>query len=192
MEADWSVEIGPEFPVIDGIWEGFVDLRSSPRAVGELEEARKYPVLSDALRTLNGAGSPVLTTKCDVWAIPGEEIDPDEFSAIDDTARAGFACYIDVLERDASRFLSFELHQRRAREITAALRKVELGRSRVDVVVRRAYLGELSGFGLTLYSAGCGSSEAHAAVEWQSALGAAVAATISKAQPETRASSSIG
>lgn len=179
MEADWTVEIGSELPVIDGSWEGFVDLRSSPHAVGNLEEARKYASLRDALLTLNGADLPVFTTKCDVWTIPGEEIDPDEFSATAEAACAAFACYIDVLERDTARFPSFEFHEQRAREIAKTLRGVDLRESRVDIVVRRANLDDRFGFGLTIYSAGCGSSEAGAIIAWQAALGAAVAATIS-------------
>lgn len=183
MEADWAVEIGPELPVIDGAWEGFVDLRSSPGAVGNLEEVRLYPALSDALLILNGAGSQVFTTKCDVWMVPGEEIDPDEFSATGETTRVGVVCYIDVLERDGARFQSFELHKQQARGIAAALRGADLRGSRVDIVVRRAHLVEHSGFGLTLYAAGCGAAQADAIAAWQAALGAAVAATISAVQP---------
>lgn len=181
MDADWSVEIGPELPVIDGSWEGFVDLRSWPGAIGNVEEAREYPALRDALLTLNGAGSAVFTTKCDAWTIPGGEIDPDEFGAAGETARVGFASYIDVLEHDVARFQSFEFHEQRAREIAKALRSVDLRGARVDMVVRRAHLSETSGAGLTLYVAGCGKNDADALTAWQTALRAAIAATMSTA-----------
>lgn len=183
MEADWSVEIGPKLPEINGAWEGFVDLRRFPGAVENIEEARLYPALRDALLMLNGEGSPVFTTKCDAWTIRDEDIDPDEFSATSETARVGFACYIDVLELDAGQFQSFEFHEQRAREIAMALRGVDLRGARVDTVVRRAHLSETSGFGLTLYVVGCGKNDADAITAWQAALRATVAATISRAQP---------
>lgn len=183
MEADWSVEIGPELPEIDGAWDGFVDLRSFPGAVEDIDEVRLYPALRDALLRLNGAGSAIFTTKCDVWTIPGDEIDPDEFSASDESACVGLACYIDVLEHDAARLQSLEFQERRARRIAMPLRGVDLRDVRVDVVVRRAHLSESEGFGLTIYIAGCGNSDADAIRAWQAALRAAVAATISAAQP---------
>src|SRR5690242_15140068 len=107
MEADWSVEIGPGLPVIDAAWDGFVDLRSSPEKIHAIVEARQHPALREALLMLNGAGSPVFTTKCDCWRLPVAEIDPDEFGATREIARVGFASYIDVVERDPSRFASF-------------------------------------------------------------------------------------
>jgi len=180
METDWSVEIGPGLPVIDAAWDGFVDLRSSPEKVGEIVEARQHPALREALLLLNGAGSPLFTTKCDCWALAGAEIDPDEFAASRETARVGFASYIDVVERDPSRFGSFEFHERWVREITSALRALDFPQGRVDVVVRAAAKQE-SGFGLTLYAAGCGADHGAALLVWERILAAAVAATIAAA-----------
>jgi len=181
MEADWSVEIGPDLPVIDAAWDGFVDLRSSPEKTDEIEEARQHPALREALLELNSARSPLFTTKCDCWMLPEEDIDPDEFASAGATARTGFASYIDVVERDSSRFASFEFHERRARELTSDLQKLELRQGRVDLVLRAAAFNEQSGFGCTLYAAGCGATKAEAYVAWQAVLVAAVAATIAAA-----------
>lgn len=181
MEADWCVEVGRDLPIIEGYWPGFVDLRRSWDAIEKVQEARQHPALRDALSALNSERSPLFTTKCDAWPLAAEEIDPDEFAASSQTTGAGFASYIDVLERDATRFASFEFHERRARAIAAILRKVHLAQGRADIAVRRAYLQETSGFGVTLYAAGCGVDRAVAYGEWTAALAATVAATIAAA-----------
>lgn len=178
MEADWSVEVGPGLLCIEASWEGFVDLGSSPEKLASIEEARRHSAIRKALPWLNDAGSPVFTTKCDTWTLAQEEIDPDEFAATHETACAGFASYIDIVERDAARFASFEFHERRVRGLTATLRGLAMQHGRVDFVVRSAVLREQSGFGLTLYAAGCGATEADAYTAWQSVLASAVAATI--------------
>ncbi|HXF25805.1 MAG TPA: hypothetical protein VN610_00960 [Bryobacteraceae bacterium] len=181
MEADWSVEIGPGLPVIDVIWDGFVDLRSSPDKVDTVEEARRQPAIREALLALNGGGSHLITTKCDCWSLTGAEIDPDEFSASRKAASMGFASYIDVVDCEPDRFVSFELQEQRARAIISALRTLELRQGRVDLVVRAAVQSTQNGFGLTLYAAGCGASEADAHAAWQAVLAAAAAATIAAA-----------
>ena len=179
MEADWSVEIGPDLPCIDGSWEGFIDLRAAPSAVDSILEATKLPALRAALLALNAASSQVFTTKCDTWAI--EDVDPYEFGASADQARSGFASYIDILERDAARFASFTIHEQRVRELTAHLRELDLPRGRVDCVLRVAFVQDQSGYGLTLYAAGCGADDASAYASWIQVLAAAAAATIATA-----------
>lgn len=181
MEADWSVEIGSSAAVIDASWPGFVDLRGSPRDIDAVEEARLHPALREALLALNSGGSPVFTAKCDAWVLPGAEIDPDEFAASGETARVGFASYIDVVERDAARFRSFELQERQARELTSRLRALDVRQGRADLVVRSAFVKDDSGYGMTLYAAGCGAEDTGAYAAWQMVLGAAVAGTIAAA-----------
>lgn len=180
MEADWSVEIGSGFPEIDGAWSGFVDLRLSLSTVDSLEEARNHPALREALLRLNAEESPIFTTKCDAWPLTSGEVDPDEFAATNITSNIGFASYIDVIERDPFRFASFALQESRARAIADVLRVNDLRQSRVDLVLRQAHLRENSGFGLTLYVAGCGANISEAETAWQAALEAAVAATIAR------------
>jgi hypothetical protein len=180
MEADWSVEIGPSLPEINAGWDGFVDLRSSQEKLKSIEEARSQPALREALLKLNTSES-VFTTKCDCWKLDEADIDADEFAASRDAAHAGFASYIDVVDRDAARFASFELHEQRVRAITSALLKLDVRQGRVDLVVRAAVYAGQSGFAVTLYAAGCGADSGRAQAAWRAVLGAAVAATIAGA-----------
>jgi hypothetical protein len=176
MEADWSVEIGAGLPLIEASWNGFIDLRSTLEKVNSIEEARRHSVIRFAIELLNGADSALFTTKCDCWMLAEEDIDPDEFAAARATARTGFASYIDVVERDSSRFASFEFHELRARELTSDLHKLELRQGRVDLVVRAAVAHNQNGFAMTLYAAGCGATEAEAYAAWQAVLAATIAA----------------
>ena len=181
MEADWSVEIGSDLPRIDGSWEGFIDLRAAPSAVDAVPEATKLPALRAALLALNAASSPVFTTKCDTWALAAEDIDPYEFGASAEQARAGFASYIDILEREAVGFSSFTFHEQKVREVTRHLRELDLPRGRVDFALRAAFVRDQSGYGLTLYAAGCGADDTSAYASWKQVLAAAAAATIATA-----------
>lgn len=186
MEADWCVEIGPDLPQIDATWEGFVDLQSSTSAIETVEEAQ-HSALRKALLALNANNSPVFTSKCDTWTLSAEEIDPDEFGASIGNARMGFASYIDILQRDPAQFASYESHERRTRELASHLRLFAVQNGRVDMVLRAAVMNEASGYGVTLYAAGCGPDEASAYTAWQAVLAAAVAATIAAAAHPRRA-----
>lgn len=188
MEADWSVDIGPELPRINGEWEGLIDLRDGRCAVDRVKEAAEHPAMQDALQALNGAHSLVFTTKCDIWRLEEREIDPYEFGASADTARAGFASYVDVLQLEFARFASFAFHEEWARGLASHLHSIDVPQGRVDVVLRIAVINKQVGYGLTLYSAGCGASDEDAYSSWQAVLTATVAATIAA----VRASSSIG
>lgn len=182
MEADWAAEVGPDLPGIDVPWEGFLDLRpassSVPAVVQAVEEAVDHPALLEALAALNSKASPVFTTKCDVWALTSPEIDHDEFDALAEDAQCGFASYIDVLQVDAGNLASFEFHERWVRGLTRHLRAITLPNGRVEFIIRPASVDSHSGYGLTLYVAGCGADAPAAYTAWQAVLGAAVAATM--------------
>ncbi len=189
MEADWSVEIGVGLPVIDADWPGFVDLRRDIRSIDSIPEAAAEPTLRDALVTLDGAASPVFTSKCDVWALTADEIDPDEFGcAPQDACAEGWASWIDLMARDPQLFVSFEAHEECVRRIAEGLRADAVPWGRVDLVVRVAVAAGREGFGITLYAAGCGVDTQAAHAAWEPVLRAAVTATMR----EARASSSIG
>ena len=187
MEADWAAEISPDLPCITVPWnisgsisgEGFIDLRHNSAAIDDIEEAATHPALREALLTLNSTASPLFTAKCDLWTLSQSEIDPDEFASSPENAQYGTASYIDVLCRDLSACASFEFHERWARRLTDLLRARDLSHGRVEIVLRPSLVDENSGFGLTLYAAGCGASPLDAHHSWQTVLSAAVAATIS-------------
>jgi hypothetical protein len=187
VEADWAVEVGGEAARIEAEWAGFVDLRREPEALDRVAQVRAYPALRAALLELNGPSSPVFTSKCEVWTM-AEAIDPLEFDCMEEEARAGLACYVDVVAREPEWFGSFPEHEAWVRRAVNALRGETVRCGRVDLVVRGAVAGGVNGFGLTLYAAGCGVGSSAAEAAWGEILRAAVVATIR----EARASSSIG
>lgn len=182
MEADWSVEVGPQLDAIDADWPGLVDLRVTPRAINQIAEAARYRPIADALIALNAAESPLFTSKCDVWGLAENEIDPDEFDAPGGQSHAGVASYIDVLAREPGLFASFDRHEAWAQAVVDRLRERTIPQGRVDLVVRQARVGGVDGFGITLYAAGCGSDSAAAQTAWEAVLLAAVTATINEAE----------
>lgn len=181
MEADWSVEVGPQLDAIDADWPGFVDLHVRPDAVNEIVEAARYRPIAAALRALNAAESPLFTAKCDVWGLTEGEIDADEFDAAG-AAHTGMASYIDVLAREPGLFASFPRHEAWAQAVVERLRQSAVPCGRVDLVVRGARAGGADGFGISLYAAGCGCDSAAAQASWESVLRAAVTATIIEAE----------
>jgi hypothetical protein len=182
MQADWSVEVGPQLDVIDADWAGLVDLRANPEAVEQIPEAARYRPLAEVLATLNEAESPLFTAKCDVWGLAESEIDRDEFDAADGAAQTGMACYIDVLAHEPGLYASFARVEAWAQAVVVRLRECAIAEGRVDLVVRGANAGGAEGFGITLYAAGCGRDSAAAQTAWEAVLRAAVAATISEAE----------
>ena len=190
MEADWSVEIGPDLPVIEADWEGYVDLCSDPGNAASLPEVAELPALAAALRMLNGPGSPLLTSKCDVWPLDPAEIDPDEFGAVRGACSVGLGLYVDVVLKDRQWFASFEAHEAWARAAVALLREKAVPNGRTDLVIRAAEQRGMGGFGLTLYAAGCGADAAQARVATGAVLAAAAVTMLETTPP--RARSSIG
>lgn len=191
MEADWAAEIGPRLDRIDAGWSGFIDLRRDAEAVAALPEAAGVAALQDALTVLNSADSPVFTSKCDVWSLASDELDPFEFDCAPGEANTGFASWIDLVARDPALFASFTLHESWARASALRLRELPIASGRADLIIRAALDREAAGFGITLYTAGCGPDAPSAQTAWAAILRAAVAATMREASP-IGASSSIG
>jgi len=188
MEADWSTEVGSDLPEIVAPWDGFVDLRIAPETVAVIEEAGEYQNLREALLALNATNSPVFTSKCDVWLLDSDEIDPFELESDKAAARTGIACYIDALARDSQFFTNFDLHELWARLLVEWLRPLAIRNGRADVVIRGAAINGAEGFAMTLYAAGCGFDAESARTAWESVLRAAVTATMESA---TSAASSL-
>ncbi len=177
MEADWEVEIGPGAPILDALWPGFVDLRCFPERVCDLEEASLFPALSGALLRLNGPDShpesseedgagvlSVWTSKCDVWRLEGgiEQCDPDEMDADPLDCVAGVACYIDLLPRDRVTLAEIDRLEAWIRSKVERIRQMTAHRCRADLVIRRAFVGEQDGLGVTAYLSACGATPAEA------------------------------
>lgn len=164
MEADWEVEIGGGAPVIEAEWPGLIDLWSDPKWAGEriaeIDEAASFPALSALLLALNADGSPLWTSKCDVWT-------PEP---------AALAIYVDMLPRAGKVFASWQLAEAFCQEYVVNLERAappELSPEySIDFVVRQAIAGEVDGFGITAYLSARASCRADA----EAALGAIMAA----------------
>jgi hypothetical protein len=110
MDADWSVELGPDDPALEFPWSGegalhYFDLKRHPESLDAIEEAVRFPELRSALATLNAPESPLATAKCDAW--PDDEISKAE-EIYGGSCR--FGSYVDLLFED-DRCFSFERNE---------------------------------------------------------------------------------
>ncbi len=192
MEADWSVSLAAEDPVVVVPWSAlpeeanqctFVDLRREPHRIDEMEEARSNPALRAALLTLHAPGSPWWTAKCDAWNASvtqdatqgGEAFDPYEMDAEPTETAFGTGSYIDLLQRDTLLFTSFESHERWMRGAVQKLRSISARAARIDLILRYAEVGSVPGFAVSWFVEGCGSTAERAVLRWQDALDQALA-----------------
>jgi len=187
MEADWSVEVGNDLPVIAVPWESFVDLRDRPELIASITEVAGNEALSEALMVLNASALPVFTSKCDCWLLTADEIDPLEFEAECDDAQRGIGCYIDILSRDLAVYRSFSAHEKWVRRATLSLRAMRQPQAKVEFVVRPALMLQNNaadevqrGFGITLYVYACAAEETAAKEVFQIALRTATTITMQK------------
>jgi hypothetical protein len=193
MEADHGLELGPTAPALELPWcdpEGrlqYVDLRGGPGSI-ELKvelipEARQFPALRRFLIELNSRQSAWQTAKCDVWA---DQAEPAE-NLYDAAFRQ--SCYVDIVLAEPAAALrgSLELHLHVAKEMARMLEANEALEAFAEIVVRRCYFhhgGERkeesdTGYCLTLFLIGYGSSEARAAECWASAMESAAVCLLS-------------
>jgi hypothetical protein len=169
VEADWEVEIGGDAPVIEVRWADFVDLRLEPGRVATLPEVSGRPALADALVRLNATGSPVWTSKSDVW----EEgaFDPDEMDAPPGKGASALACYIDLLPRTDQEWLIPGQAVAACKTFCGRLRQLPLRSCRADLIVRRACIAPDSHeHGITAYLSACGSTPEEARAILDAAL----------------------
>jgi hypothetical protein len=190
MDADFSIELGREDPVLDFPWKdsagklAYVDLKRHPELIARIEEAEKFPELKEFLRVMNSARSMVETAKCDAWATT--EMSPEE--EVYDASHK-FVSYVDVVFsnidvresslrqsslREPSLRESLPAHEQFARKLVELLRRVPETPSAAEVCVRRCYFGEdggvREGFYCTLYVSGYGNDSASARQNWTVAL----------------------
>jgi hypothetical protein len=188
MEADWTVALGAGDPVITVPWAAsggdirkcsFVDLRLGAHLIDEIEEARSKPPLRSALLLLNAAASPLWTAKCDAWTSSVDEgaepFDPYEMAADAGDTAFGAGSYIDLLARDISFLSGFEGQEQWIRAVTQVLRSTPASAARAELVLRRAEVEGASGFAVTWFVEGCGSTAQRAGQRWAQALDIALA-----------------
>jgi len=178
MEADWEVEIGGGAPVLDATWPGFVDLREQPERIADITEAAAFPPLARLLCALNAAGSPVWTTKCDLWEQP---------SAVD-SEQLTLACYIDLLPCAGRVFAEWKQAEIFCRICVARLANLELPNCQVELIVRQALAAEKEGYGITAYCSGTGKDRESATYELTAAMDALADSILSPQAPTTKPS----
>jgi hypothetical protein len=182
MEADWSVELTADDPVIVVPWTAtsddprkfeFVDLRRGAHLIDEIEETRRVPELRAALLLLNSAASPLWTVKCDLWE-SDTPMDPYEMDAAPADTSLSAGSYIDLLARDRALQASFDRQERWVRAVAETLRSVPAKAARVELVLRRAQVDVAAGYGVSWFVEGCGATAQRARQAWSEALGLAL------------------
>ena len=175
MEADFSIEMGHDDPVLDFPWTdpagklAYFDLRRQPEMSARVEEAREYPELAEFLRSANSARSVLESAKCDVWET-GELSQEEEIF----NASHKFASYVDLVFSDIGRRGSLKRHEEFAKKLTELLRRApEIGAA-VEICIRRCFFhdaGEVrEGCYFTLYVSGYGNDVALARRNWGIAM----------------------
>jgi hypothetical protein len=180
METDWSVAAGADDPVIETGWSdaasglSWVDLRVDAETqrsrIAGLPEGARSPTMAEALARLNGPRGLLLTTKCDRWRLSDRER-AELADALDaPMAASGYGSYIDVLMAHAVPMADFLLHEKWARVTSRRCKALNVEDARLELVVRRARHGEVSGYGLTVYCYAGGADEVHAEAAWERAV----------------------
>ncbi len=190
MDADFSIELGREDPVLDFPWKdpagaiAYVDLKRHPELLAKVEEANKFSELGEFLRTVNSPRSAMETAKCDAWETTDLNAEEEIYNA-----SHKFASYVDIVFSgiDSSRSSSLQssslqaslreslsAHEQFAKKLIALLRRAPETPAAAEVYVRRCYYGDESevreGFYFTLYASGYGDDSATARRNWEVGL----------------------
>jgi hypothetical protein len=172
MDADYSVELSPDDPVLDLPWSDperrfeYYDLKRHPELLARIPEVQQFPQLGDFLRAVNSTASLFESAKCDVWST--QELNPEEEMF---GLPYKFASYVDLVFAHRDRRELFSMHELFAKELVTLLRKTPETASSVEICVRRAYFGigdaAREGCYLTLYLNGFGDDEQSARLNWE-------------------------
>jgi hypothetical protein len=171
MDADFSIELGSDDPVMDFPWAdpsgqlAYFDLKRQPELIAKLEEAQRFPDLAEFLRSINSARSALESAKCDAWATTELNADEDIFNA-----SHKFASYVDLVCSSRARRRAFDFHEGFARKLTDLLRRAPEMSASAEVCVRRCFFAEneatSEAFYFTLYINGFGEDEEIAQKNW--------------------------
>jgi hypothetical protein len=170
MDADFSIELGRDDPVLDFPWTdpsgklAYYDLKRQPELIAKLEEAQRSPELAEFLRAINVPRSPLESAKCDAWSTNELSADEEIFNV-----SHKFASYVDLVCSNLEQ-RSFEFHEGFARKLSDLLRRAPEMRASAEVCVRRCFFDESeqvrAGFYFTLYVNGFGEDESAARRNW--------------------------
>jgi len=177
MEADFSIELGQDDPVLDFPWAdpagklAYSDLKRQPELIAKVEEAEEYPELAGFLRSVNSTCSVVESAKCDVWETTELSVEEEIFNA-----SHKFASYVDLVFSEVERRRSLPRHEEFAKNLTKLLRRVPEMGAAVEVSIRRCFFKvagaeEVSeGCYFTIYLSGYGNDAGVARMNWGIAM----------------------
>lgn len=140
MQADFSVELGHDDPVLELPWSSddpsvcYYDLKSCPELVRQISEAVAHPELSAFLTRINAQDSPLETAKCDLWQSREISAEEEIFGA-----EQKFVSYIDLVFTDETIRGSFEKHEKFAGELCQLLNRAPDMPATVELILRRCY-----------------------------------------------------
>ncbi len=183
MQADTSVELGPDDPTLALPWsdpEGryrYYDLRQHPEQIDRIEEAKTFPDLRDFLATVNAGASNMQSAKCDAWF--SEDLTEEEAIF---GAKCKFGSYVDLAFHQRPPQTSFPIHEAFAARLIELLKRAPELPAAAEVIIRRAHFetpdeGVREGFYFTVYVFGYGDDEQDARQAWgiaQRLVGAAI------------------
>jgi hypothetical protein len=180
MQADWSVELAQDDEALELPWASddgelrYVDLKSEPDLLLEIEEALDCDALREFLVAINAAHSPLLTAKCDTWTTR----DLNEEEAFFQAAMK-FGSYVDVLFAEGEARFAFADHESLAKRAAELLGRAPEISAAAEFVVRRCYYHDQpavggnghepeprAGYYLTVYVFGYGDDEDDARARW--------------------------
>ncbi len=171
MDADFSIELGRDDPVLDFPWSdpsgklAYFDLKRQPELIRNIEEAARFPELASFLKTVNSHTSLVESAKCDAWSTT--ELTPEEEIF---HARHKAASYVDLVFSQTDSRLSFPLHEHFVKRLVELLRRAPEIRSAAELCVRCCYFhggkDDRDGYYITLYVSGYGDDADQARMNW--------------------------
>ena len=171
MLAEWSVEPGPNDPVLEIPWRSedgsvrFLDLKRQPELLLEIPEACTYEELASFLDWANSPDSQIETAKCDVWSTSEMDADDEVFGEA-----VKFSSYVDLLFASPARN-SFPECERFVQTLARMLRQAPYLSSAAQFIVRRCLDHRQEGdasecFSITFYLHGYGADLQEAQQRW--------------------------
>jgi hypothetical protein len=173
MEADFSIELGHDDPVLDFPWTdpqgkvAYFDLKRQPEMIAKVQETTEYPELAEFLKSVNSARSMVESVKCDVWETTELTVEEEVFNSSHKVAS-----YVDLVFSHDERRKSLRRHEEFAKNLTELLRRAPEMGAAIEIYLRRCFFKvadaeEVSeGCYFTLYVSGYGNDVAVARRNW--------------------------
>jgi hypothetical protein len=143
MDADYSVELGADDPVLELPWSDpdgefhYYDLRRQPEALLLVDEAARYRELGEFLTVMNSPASMLQSAKCDVWP----ETELGEAEQIYGAAMK-LVSYVDLLFCAGDGRFDFPHHESVARRLVELLGRAPQISSAAEFIIRRCYYHE--------------------------------------------------